>query len=870
MPDDTTIIDSENFSMVSVDSLPSISALSSPPNGNAGTTPVARNLTSALEEDRLRVPPADIRKTRSSPRVTTKPSPRPLEPLVKASPTPVRRYITPTVDSHPLSNPPPIVPAHSSLSEVETPRIGRVVRAGVALQGVLDPERLTPQAGSSKQALDKKRDHLDDLFRGFSEGTRRDLQAGLRLGEQLAQQRQANAQSSPALSSPIKTNPSASVDDVFYPSIKNQKSRLPTPEDADYVSPSPPPPTHATEVHYPSLNVEQQAVHLVSPARSSTGSAAEAGHTPPIRAISAEGRRFMTVVNEQGQELRGAEILVVADEDEQAEDDYSDIWQEEASRSSDEPGIDQPAAPVGTERSPQLQDLFSDEGPVKPTRGKLPRTWRRKSSSDFHYSDEVEEPQQETPSSTESDHSPPTRMDKGKAKVVEPIPEEQSAEDEGDLSDASDDTGLFFQSNMPTLFNHRRSTEIRKKRAEKLDLSLLMQEGESLLLESSPPPAFKTPSAPTPNPFKNTPPRFAALHTSPAKSSPLRKEIWASESASDSFHQYQDESTLPLPASSPFHTYVEGDSMVSTASDQQQFRVEMEGGTDPSLRRLRNQADDYLDAYSLQDRTLNEIEEVTEPSRTLNKQTSMMNSSPSKTRERSVLEPKRTYAPLFSSETTTKNQKTAAQKRQSVGQAQKAAVVALPTEQPSSGIFGRLTSSLWSVLGNPTPPPSHPAIADFDRLPKVQPWTKTHYKTLDRLYQLHKKQPTLFAPSSASSTSNTNNSLLTQFFTGAQKPFLGAKYSSWGYSATMTEPLIVLCAVYMQLLTLSGVTEYEKLSGKEIEMGDCNPASWAKPIDHEEVVRRLASIVMGEDLRRDERRGKEIHRVGGLTIEWPH
>jgi hypothetical protein len=81
--------------------------------------------------------------------------------------------------------------------------------------------------------------------------------------------------------------------------------------------------------------------------------------------------------------------------------------------------------------------------------------------------------------------------------------------------------------------------------------------------------------------------------------------------------------------------------------------------------------------------------------------------------------------------------------------------------------------------------------------------------------------------------------------------------------------------VSMQLLTLDDVEAYERVSGRGIEMGEC-----ALPGEGEEedevrigdfqVVARLASVVMGEDLRRDERRGVEIRRVGSVQIKWPH
>lgn len=79
----------------------------------------------------------------------------------------------------------------------------------------------------------------------------------------------------------------------------------------------------------------------------------------------------------------------------------------------------------------------------------------------------------------------------------------------------------------------------------------------------------------------------------------------------------------------------------------------------------------------------------------------------------------------------------------------------------------------------------------------------------------------------------------------------------------------MLCAAYTQLLTLSDVSEWERLARRRIQMGDCGPGVSGETIGQGEVVRRLASVVMGENLRRDERRGKAISREGGLSVVWP-
>ncbi|KAF2193834.1 hypothetical protein K469DRAFT_712671 [Zopfia rhizophila CBS 207.26] len=879
MPDDTTVLESENFSMVSVDSLPSSRGLSSPLNDENGISPAANRSQSNIDQSCLQVPSAASRRTRSSPQVSAKfpqmPSSAGTAPSHIPSSPPVipRREQTPSVESRSLSNPPTIEAAQFPPQKTETPKLARVVKAGIALQGVLDPARTTPTEQSSEEALERQKGRLDDLFRGFSDGTRRELQAGLRLGEQLArqsQERELSEESSPAPSSPSRPPVScASRDDIFYPSAKHRKSRLLTPEDQDhYVLSLPPPPTEDANVKYPSLKVSDPETQLVSPARSESEMSWQVD-TPPVGPGSSGSRHLLMARDEEGDEIHGTEIVVVRDEIEQ--EDYSDIWQEEASRSSDLPSDEVHAAEPESERTPQLQDLFANDGSlIKPARSKIPKTWRRKSSSDFNYSDEAEEPQQEAESPGEMEEHPPKTVNKGKVKVMQPaVMEEQ---DEDNSSESSDDIGMFFQENLPNVFKKKGSSELKARKSEKLDLSLLMGEEDSLLPESSP--IVKTPKVAQPNPFKNTPPRFAALQTSPHRSSPLRQELRASD-PEESFDETVKASYL-LP-SSPFHTQAED----SVASDALQFCQEMEGQTDSSIRYLREEADAHANAYEPRDRTLHEIEEVTEPSQS--QQSTVMASSPSQGIEDSILARKRDYSPLFG-----RAGPSAPKLAPHLASKRPPRPVVKPIEKPiekpvipitppvedapkaqSTGLFSRLTSSLWSVLGTPTTPPPHPITAQFDPLPKVEPWTKTHYKTLDTLYQLCKKHPALFDPST-SGASNANNALLAHFLSQQKNNVVGAKFSSWGYNVQMNEITIMIAAVFMQLLKLKDIAEYEKVSGKKIEMGDCNPGEPGTEIDGLCVIMRLASVIMGEKLRKDEKKGRVNTREGGMVIEWPN
>jgi len=118
------------------------------------------------------------------------------------------KIVTPAVA--PSLELPPQMPsseAHSSPRPLEkptdgTPKLTRIVRAGIALQGVLNPNNVSAERSSSAAATGScsepastksPKQRMDDLFSGFGPGTRRELRAGLRLGEELAR-RQQNAQ----------------------------------------------------------------------------------------------------------------------------------------------------------------------------------------------------------------------------------------------------------------------------------------------------------------------------------------------------------------------------------------------------------------------------------------------------------------------------------------------------------------------------------------------------------------------------------------------------------------------------------------------------------------------------------------------------
>ncbi|KAJ4989490.1 hypothetical protein SVAN01_05025 [Stagonosporopsis vannaccii] len=853
MPDDSTIIDSEGFSIISVDSLPT---RSSPPKADDDHNAQVPSIASIMNRDYKN--PAAVKQLGLEQGATSKSSPGPSRQVPASRPihsSPViaqPRHITPAVDKEAPSAPPSLEPARTAPTKIETPKMGRALTAGVALQGLMDPARFTPN--SSQEPAADRRGSLDDLFRGFSEKSRKQLQDGLRLGEQLAQDL--------ATQGPSPGSSDARTDAPRERPIRTQRkwrTRLLTPEDEQHEEPAATIDEEA-EVQYPALAVEEQVNPLPSPIRSED----EDEMSFQVDSIVA------SVMEEEAVELQNttsnqnpAHEAAGMDAGE-AGDDYSDIWQEEGSRASDP--TDPPS--IGGSSS-QEGDLFIESASSRPGRSRIQRRTARQSQRD-------NEPraQQKSPSSSLSSEPTHTSESSSKGRAIHVVtpPADSEEQDDSMASEASDDTGMFFQSNMPAVYDKKRRDR-RQPKTDKLDLSLLLNEGESLQPEPSP---EKQAAPAQPNPFLDAPPRFAVFPTSPKKSSPLRRELHNSDITTPSRH---DESTLPLAQSSPFHTRVEGDSILSTASDQRQILAEMEAidVTSNSIRVLRAEADDYLDAYSHQDRSLNEIEEVTEYSRTLQGDSSIMPSSPPMARQNMLQHAaSSSYTPSSVARNTRSEDPSEATPtplaRETVVESEalaESSFVSTSSAGRSDGV--RAAAQLQresSASADSSPKLAHPILSKFCPLPRIEPWTKTHYKTLDKLHAAHLKYPTLFCSLTVPPTtrSRANAALLASFAAITEKNYVGAQVSAWGYAFTMTPELITLCEVFMHLLTLSSVADYERLAGREIELGDVGPGRSGESIAREEVMRRLSTVVLGDFVRADEKKGFKVKKTGALRI----
>ena len=378
-----SILESEGFSMVSVSSLPSVGSNSvSFPHQYGSPHENTPTITSSPS-----VPPApEVDKTQSSPRQLEVPS-----------------------DG--------------------TPKLAKVVRAGIALQGALSPKDRSQKLGSPFQESRKPspfltgmpapqrqllrrvtkstspEEHLEDLFRGFGAGTRRELKAGLRLGEELAKRQQQISQrpvvspkegddvfqrpSGPIYPKPSASdskdhslNPLGSENSVRYPLLSN--NQLPSPErslvdeDEDRMSWKADTPIKREEPAFTSAQI------LVSD-ESIGPNASAIDYT--MMARKEEWQREREAVSRQIEMVSKSQVIIIIDSDEEQEREDeqdpnqdvngSDIWQSEAQ-----------SADQSRSTTPEASDASLQPEVLKPRRSKLPSPWRR--NSQIIYSDEVE------------------------------------------------------------------------------------------------------------------------------------------------------------------------------------------------------------------------------------------------------------------------------------------------------------------------------------------------------------------------------------------------------------------------------------------------------------------------------------------------
>ena len=443
-----TILESEGFSMVSVSSLASTGSRSH--DSAEMVMELESHEQKLIASTSPSVPPALID------------AQIPQEPIQNLW----ARENTPSVAASPSipqapKNIPPQSPRSMQKPTDGTPKLARVVRAGNALQDVLSPEAqdlgspfrpaerahslMTENAAvqtvqASPVAIAKSsRDHLDDLFSGFGAGTRRELKAGLRLGEELAKRQQLNFPN--PIPSPVESPNviSSATSDPVYPSLSSVDNTT------DYSLTVPGP---VREVQYPVLsnpqlpspklseedldedrmgwraetpvkigkptaaenqNPGQNPSHLrrsTSPKTSHEGLAAAntSGIDHVMLAREAEWQREREAVSRQIEMANTSQVIVIGDDTSEIRDmsdedeDGSDVWQAEANESR--------------EPTPEVSQIVERPEILKPRRMQLPSPWRR--NSRVVYSVEAEPTEAELfcqPDESESDSATQNKSD---------------------------------------------------------------------------------------------------------------------------------------------------------------------------------------------------------------------------------------------------------------------------------------------------------------------------------------------------------------------------------------------------------------------------------------------------------------------------
>lgn len=335
----------------------------------------------------------------------------------------------------------PVLSSHKPTER--SPGPAQVAGAGIALQDVLGSKTgsvPTPQPGfplkvnssSTSRPLGEGQDHL---FSGFGAGTRRELRAGLRLGEELAKRSQIAMKAAAAVqlrSSPLIRN-SAALQHTTpeLPKIPTPQKATPNIESLDHscalntsgqtISLNPASTRQSPD--YSQAQISSAATHLPSPDDSKeddedrmswiadipskmhtiTGdesqllkqTSSNTKKQDEWRAIrEREWQMEREAVSRQIQDANSSKVIVIEDttiahnsvahnklDSSDLEDDGGDIdiWQSEAYSGENSQNTQQ-----ATDEARRL--LFPDVT-VKPRRGKLPSPWRR--NSQVVYSDEV-------------------------------------------------------------------------------------------------------------------------------------------------------------------------------------------------------------------------------------------------------------------------------------------------------------------------------------------------------------------------------------------------------------------------------------------------------------------------------------------------
>lgn len=414
-----TILESEGFSMVSVSSLASTGY---------------RAADSAQQNEEFAAPLDGV----SSPSISLSHQESSLQSDQDKSSMATKH--TPAIASAP-SAPPTLQegPDHSPCALEEatdrTPKLVRVVRTGNALQGALSPKARNQSLSSPLHEIEKSnaqrvrsspvskarippQERADNLFSGFGAGTRRELRAGLRLGEELAK-KQRLSPSEPASDSKPVSDTSIQNRDAGYP-------QLPSSDDKnEYTHKAP---GSSSEVRYPRLGnrqlpspegtvvdtdddsmnwkadtpvkTKQKVVTPVNPAAAqeeserSSNLRGERSHLSRVDENMVfreeEWQRERAAISREIEIANESQVVIINSDSEEEDVEQEQEQELELTEDPDEGDIWQAEASDNRSRepTPEASEILLQPEFVKPRRSKLPSPWRR--NSQIIYSDETE------------------------------------------------------------------------------------------------------------------------------------------------------------------------------------------------------------------------------------------------------------------------------------------------------------------------------------------------------------------------------------------------------------------------------------------------------------------------------------------------
>ena len=432
-----SIMESEDFTMISISTLPSAqhqpSHSQERPKEDQGTTSTCQQpkpgrspgAGGSMREDG----PEMHHSARSSPETRLRPRPRPTKPedwsgtlnpfsssFPCRNPTDLDAMIKQKHPSHLLSSPALSIPSQLSRQEPSperslhqssdtSSRLPRAVSRGIAARGVLEvldnyesSNFPIPRAQSSV-ALDSPMQRPGDSNSGFGRGTKRELRAGLRLGEELAKEQRLTIH---AAIEDYKT-PGAGFRNV---AVSNEASILPTPEDAgtrmltpqlveqrvDYPMLPMESPVKQFPIYEGSERHEEEMVNrnadpaseLISYSRLGNEASIVTGQNDvedTMLAREAQWQREREATSRQIQEANTSQIIVIESDDSGAEENIAKSVEKNDDEDEEEMDVWQAEAryPLhGKSKTPiKVFGGLCAEVPQEPRRSKLLSPWQR-------------------------------------------------------------------------------------------------------------------------------------------------------------------------------------------------------------------------------------------------------------------------------------------------------------------------------------------------------------------------------------------------------------------------------------------------------------------------------------------------------------